>query len=62
MSALLAQRRPSGKVGAVASDPAEAVHFFADRVRVYPKAVRGPVRRVKWAILIFCLAVYYILP
>ncbi len=40
----------------------EEVHFFADRVRVYPKAVDGPVRRVKWGVLIFCLAVYYLLP
>ncbi len=40
----------------------EEIHFFADRVRVYPKAVDGPVRRFKWGVLIFCLAVYYLLP
>jgi len=37
-------------------------HLYANRVRVYPKTVHGPVRRFKWAVLIFCLAVYYLLP
>jgi len=37
-------------------------HLYANRVRVYPKSVRGPVRRFKWAVLAFCLAVYYLLP
>jgi cytochrome c oxidase accessory protein FixG len=37
-------------------------HLFANRVRVYPKSVKGPVRRFKWAVLIFCLALYYALP
>ncbi len=37
-------------------------HLFANRVRVYPKTVHGPVRRFKWAVLAFCLALYYLLP
>jgi cytochrome c oxidase accessory protein FixG len=36
--------------------------LYASRTQVYPKAVKGPFRRVKWAILTFCLAVYYGLP
>ncbi len=36
--------------------------LYADRVRVYPKAVRGIARDLKWAILLFCLTVYYTLP
>lgn len=36
--------------------------LFADRVKVYPKAVKGRVRTVKWAVLIFCLAIYYLVP
>jgi cytochrome c oxidase accessory protein FixG len=36
--------------------------LYANRVRVYPKSVHGPLRRLKWAILIVCLAVYYLLP
>lgn len=30
--------------------------------KVYPRAVRGFYRRIKWAVLIFALAVYYALP
>ena len=37
-------------------------HLYANRVRVYPKIVHGPVRRFKWAVLIACLCVYYLLP
>jgi len=37
-------------------------HLYANRVRVYPKAVHGPVRRFKWAVLILCLGIYYLLP
>jgi cytochrome c oxidase accessory protein FixG len=37
-------------------------HLFANRVRVYPKAVHGPIRRLKWAILVGCLGLYYLLP
>jgi len=41
---------------------AEGDHLYANRVRVYPKSVHGPVRRLKWAILIACLTIYYLLP
>jgi cytochrome c oxidase accessory protein FixG len=37
-------------------------HLYANRVRVYPKTVHGPVRNAKWAILIVCLGIYYLLP
>jgi cytochrome c oxidase accessory protein FixG len=37
-------------------------HLYANRVRVYPKSVHGPVRRVKWAVLVICLCIYYALP
>jgi cytochrome c oxidase accessory protein FixG len=36
--------------------------LYADRQKVYPKAVSGPVRRAKWAVLVACLALYYLLP
>ncbi len=36
--------------------------LYADRVRVYPRRVRGPYRQIKWALLGICLAVYYLLP
>jgi cytochrome c oxidase accessory protein FixG len=35
---------------------------YASRVKVYPKAVSGIARDLKWAVLLFCLTVYYTLP
>ncbi len=35
---------------------------YADRVKVYPASVNGPIRRVKSALLIACLAFYYLVP
>jgi len=40
----------------------QADQLYVSRVRVYPRAIKGVVRRFKWAILIFCLAVYYLAP
>ena len=37
-------------------------HLYANRIRVYPKSVNGIVRRIKWAVLIACLSIYYALP
>ena len=36
--------------------------LYAARKKVYPQAVHGTFRRIKWAILVFTLAVYYLLP
>jgi len=36
--------------------------LYADRKKVYPKAVSGPVRSVKWAVLALCLGLYYLVP
>jgi cytochrome c oxidase accessory protein FixG len=36
--------------------------YYAERVRIYPKAVHGIARNLKWAVLVFCLTVYYVLP
>ena len=36
--------------------------FFAKRRGVYPKAVDGYFRRLKWSIMAFTLAIYYITP
>jgi len=41
---------------------ADGGHFYADRVRVYPASVAGNARRIKWALLVLCLAVYYVVP
>ena len=37
-------------------------HLYASRVRVYSKAVKGRMRRGKWAVLAVCLTIYYLLP
>jgi cytochrome c oxidase accessory protein FixG len=36
--------------------------LYAARKKVYPQAVHGTFRRIKWAILVFALSVYYLLP
>ena len=43
-------------------DVDDPTKFYANRVRVYPKAVHGPVRTFKWLVLVGCLALYYLLP
>ena len=43
----------------VASEP---IVFYANRQKVYPRKVSGPIRRIKWAVLSLCLAVYYLAP
>ncbi|HYM03488.1 MAG TPA: 4Fe-4S binding protein, partial [Stellaceae bacterium] len=40
----------------------DGIPFFAPHEKVYPRAVRGVFRRIKWAALIVCLALYYIGP
>jgi cytochrome c oxidase accessory protein FixG len=36
--------------------------FYATRKKVYPRAVAGPYRRIKWALLVVCLGIYYVVP
>ena len=36
--------------------------LYADRIKVYPKAVKGLFRQIKWAVLIVLLGLYYIVP
>ncbi|TDH60952.1 cytochrome c oxidase accessory protein CcoG [Dankookia rubra] len=42
--------------------PVSPAPLYATRQKVYPKAVKGIVRRAKWLILILCLALYYAVP
>jgi cytochrome c oxidase accessory protein FixG len=39
-----------------------ATTSYAGRVAIYPKGVSGIARDLKWAVLLFCLTVYYTLP
>jgi cytochrome c oxidase accessory protein FixG len=36
--------------------------LYASQVTVYPRTVHGPARNFKWAVLVFCLTTYYLLP
>ena len=36
--------------------------LYASAKRIYPQRVQGTYRQLKWAILFFCLAIYYFLP
>ena len=36
--------------------------LYASAKRIYPQRVQGPFRQIKWAVLAFCLVVYYFLP
>jgi cytochrome c oxidase accessory protein FixG len=39
-----------------------AMPLYATRIKVYPKDIKGTFRRVKWAVLVACLAIYYVAP
>jgi cytochrome c oxidase accessory protein FixG len=45
-----------------AAEEKDEIPFFAPHEKVYPRAVKGPIRRLKWAVLTSCLALYYIGP
>ena len=54
------------RIGKPPRAPAEApepeIQLYASRVRVYPRAVQGIARNIKWVILVLCLVVYYATP
>lgn len=50
-----------GALAQVAGDPDDVV-LFATPAKIYPKAVHGIARKIKWAVLVFCLSIYYLLP
>jgi cytochrome c oxidase accessory protein FixG len=50
------------KLTPAGASPPPTASLYADRVKVYPRAVAGKVRRAKWAVLVVCLAFYYLAP
>ncbi len=44
------------------SDPEPPVALYAKRAAVYPKAIDGVFRRLKWAIMAVTLTIYYVTP
>ncbi len=62
MTNLAPQRQPRKHLAkAIASAPAPA-KLYEKRKPVCPKPVDGRFRRLKWAVMVLCLAVYYITP
>ena len=46
-----------------AEDPSSRENpLYATRQKVYPRRVKGPIRRIKWIVLAGCLAIYYVAP
>ena len=45
-----------------ADDVIEDIPLYAPRRKIYPQSVKGFFRRIKWAVLILTLGVYYLLP
>lgn len=39
-----------------------APSLYADHIKVYPRAVQGRFRTIKWIVLVLCLGIYYSLP
>jgi cytochrome c oxidase accessory protein FixG len=42
--------------------PDEDIPLYAPRRKIYPQSVHGKFRNIKWAVLVFTLAIYYLLP
>ena len=43
-------------------EPDDETPLYAARRKIYPQAVHGTFRRIKWIVLIVTLAIYYLLP
>ena len=54
--------RTSLMPGAEPDEPEDEQPLYAARKKVYPQRVMGTYRRVKWAVLVVTLGIYYLLP
>ncbi|MEM9439638.1 MAG: cytochrome c oxidase accessory protein CcoG [Pseudomonadota bacterium] len=58
----------SAKIGDIQTEDARSFKevketpLYAERVKIYPKAVTGLFRQIKWAALILLLGLYYVVP
>jgi cytochrome c oxidase accessory protein FixG len=44
------------------SEPEDEAPLYAARRKIYPQSVHGTFRRIKWAVLVVTLGIYYLLP
>jgi len=52
----------AAEVGANAPLPDDDIPLYAPRRNIYPQSVHGTFRRIKWAVLVVTLGIYYLLP
>ena len=50
------------EVKSAGEPPGEDIPLYAPRRKIYPQSVQGVFRRIKWAVLIVTLGIYYLLP
>ena len=62
--ALIALGRPADPASAhpVEAAASPKIALYAPRRKIYPQSVHGTFRRIKWAILVVTLGIYYLLP
>jgi len=56
----LAKLVAAAEVGA--PEPDDEIPLYAPRRKIYPQSTHGTFRRIKWAVLIVTLGIYYLLP
>src|SRR6266568_3506833 len=66
-SAAGSDRALTGRRGRAMTKPIPPAEFdigplYAAHAKVYPQSVSGTFRTVKWALMAFCLGVYYLVP
>jgi cytochrome c oxidase accessory protein FixG len=61
MSGSLPAKRLTLRAQPAAAPPA-AGSLYAEHVKIYPRAVQGRYRSLKWALLLVCLGLYYTMP
>lgn len=54
--------KPQANTADSAPEPDDDIPLYEARKQIYPLKVRGRFRSIKWAVLIFALVIYYILP
>ena len=42
--------------------PEDEIPLYAPRRKIYPQSTHGTFRRIKWAVLLVTLGIYYLLP
>ncbi len=58
----VANIRPLSAVASPSYEPEDEPPLYLARRKIYPQSVHGTFRRIKWAVLIVTLGIYYFLP